>query len=47
MSEILKSVIFTKTQQSRYFENETLFYVQIKKFINYTSNATLWQQIVL
>ena len=34
-SQILKSV--DKTQKSRYLENETLFYLQIKKFINYTS----------
>ena len=36
MSQILKSVYFTKTQKSRYFENET-FLLQIKKFINCTS----------
>ena len=29
-SQILKSVDFTKTQKSRYFENET-FFLQIKK----------------
>ena len=32
-SQILKSVDFTKTQKSRYLENET-FFLQIKK-INY------------
>ena len=26
---------FTKTQKSRYLENETLFFLQIIKFINY------------
>ena len=44
-SQILKSVDFTKTQKSRYLENETLF--QINKFINCASRATLWQKIVL
>ena len=46
-SQILKSVDFTKTQKFRYLENETLFFLQIKKFINDTSKATLWQKIVL
>ena len=46
-SQILKSGDFTKTQKSRYLGNETLFFLQIKKFINYTSRATLWQKIVL
>ena len=40
-SRILKSVSFTKTQKSRYLENKTLFFLQIKKFINYTSSAIL------
>ena len=39
-SQILKSAGFTKTQKSRYLENETLFFLKIKKFINYTSSAT-------
>ena len=30
-------------QKSRYLENEILFFLQIKKFINYASRATLWQ----
>ena len=30
-SQILKSVHFTKTQKSRYHENEILFFLQIKK----------------
>ena len=34
-SQILKSVDFTKTQNSRYLENKTLFLLQIKKFVNY------------
>ena len=53
-SQILKSVDFTeicgfpkKTQISRYLKNEKLFFLQIKKFVNYTSRATLWQKIVL
>ena len=45
-SQILKSVDFTKTQKSRYLENET-FFLQIKTFINHASRATLWQEIVL
>ena len=38
--KILKSVDFTKTQKSRYLENETLFFLQLKKIIDYTSRAT-------
>ena len=30
-SQILKSADFTKTQKSKYLENETLFFIQIKK----------------
>ena len=45
-SQILKSLDFTKTQKSRYLENKT-FFLQIKKFINYTLRATLLQKIVL
>ena len=43
MSQILKSLDFTKAQKSRYLEDET-FFLQIKKIINYTSRATLWQK---
>ena len=39
-SQNLKSAGFTKTQRPQYLENETLFFLQIKKFINYTSSAT-------
>ena len=46
-SQILKFVDFTKTQKYRYLENETLFSLQMKKFINYTSKATLWQKMIL
>ena len=35
-SQILKSAGFTKTQKSRYLENETLFFLKIKKLINET-----------
>ena len=42
-SQILKSVDFTKTR-SKYLENETLFFLQVRKFINCTS--TLLQKIV-
>ena len=47
MSQILKSVDFTKAQKSRYLENELLFLFQIKKYINCASKATLWQKKVL
>ena len=40
-------VNFTKTLKSRFIENETLFFLQMKKFINYISWATLWQKILL
>ena len=45
-SPILKSAGFTKTQKSRSLMNETLFFLQIKKFINYTSSAALWHKIL-
>ena len=32
-SQILKFVHFTKIQKSRYLENETSFFLQMKKFI--------------
>ena len=35
MSRMLKSVDFTKTQKSRYLENKTLFFLQIKKIITH------------
>ena len=38
MSQILKSMNFTEAQKSRYLENETLLFIQIKKkIISYTS----------
>ena len=47
MPQILKFVDFTKTQKPRYLVNETLFFLQIKKFITSTSSAALRQKIVL
>ena len=35
---------FTETQKSRYLENKALVFLQIKKLINSTSRATLWQK---
>ena len=43
----VKSVDFKKKKKSRYLENEKLFFLQIKKFIDKTSRATLLQKIVL
>ena len=45
--QILKCVDFTKTQKSKNLENKTLFFLQIKKIINYTSKAALLQKMVL
>ena len=48
MSQILKSLDFTKTQKSRYLENEILFFLQIKKkIINDALRATSWQKDIL
>ena len=47
MSQILKSVDFTETQKPRYLENDTIFFLQIKKFINYTLGATSLEKTVL
>ena len=47
MSQISRTVGFTKTEKFRYLENKTFFFFQIKKFINYTSGANLMQKIVL
>ena len=46
-SQILQFVDFLKTQKSKFLENETLYFLQIKKFINYTSRAILWQKTLL
>ena len=40
MSQILRSVEFTKTQKSRYLKNET-FFLQIKKFIHLAKNSSV------
>ena len=40
----VKDFGFTNTQKSGYLENETLFFLQIKKIINYISSNTLWQK---
>ena len=40
-SQIWKSPGFTKTQKCGYLENKTLFFLQIKKLINYTSSTDL------
>ena len=40
-SQVSKSVDFTKTQTSRYLKNETLNFLQIKKFIDYKPSANL------
>ena len=47
ISQVFKCEDFTKTQKSKNIENETLFFLQVKKFINYTSRATLLQKIIL
>ena len=39
--QVLESAGFTKTQISRYLENEALFFPRIKKIINYISTVTL------
>ena len=41
-SQILQFVDFTKTQKSKYLEIETLLFLQVKKFINYTSRANFF-----
>ena len=38
-SQISISVDFTKTQKYVYLENKVLFFLQMKKFINYTSKT--------
>ena len=43
-SQVLNSVNFTKTLKSRYLENKTFFFFQLKNFINCPSRATLWQK---
>ena len=38
---------FHKKQKSRYLENEILVFLQVRKSLNYTTGASLWQKIVL
>ena len=45
--QVLKPANFTETQKPRYIEIKKLFFLQIKKFINYTLRTTLWPKIVL
>ena len=40
-SQIMKFKDFRETQNSSYLENKTLFFLQIKKIMNYTSRTTL------
>ena len=42
-TQILQFADFTTTQKPEYVENKT-FFLQIKKIINYTLRATLWQK---
>ena len=44
MSQISKSVDFTRAQKSRYLMEKIIFFLQIKKFINYTSRVNLLQK---
>ena len=46
-SQVLQFADFKTTQKSKYVENEISFFLQIKRIINYTSRATLWQKILL
>ena len=41
-ADLLIFVDSSKTQKSNYLENETIFFAQIKKYINYTLRAILW-----
>ena len=45
--QILESADLMKTQTFQYLEDEALFFLQIKKFINCILRATLWQTIVI
>ena len=38
-SQIQKPVYLAKAQKSRYLENEALFFLKIKQFINYKSRG--------
>ena len=45
--QILKSADFKKKKKCRYLENDTLFFLRIKKIINCTSRVTIWHKIIL
>ena len=45
-SQVMKFVNFTKIQKPKNLENK-IFFLQIKKFINYTQRAFSWQKILL
>ena len=42
----LKFVDSRKTQKSKYIESKSLFFLQMKDFIHYTSRTMVWQHIV-
>ena len=46
ISQILKSVDSSKTQKSKFLENEPLFFLQINEIVNYTSGAIINQKTV-
>ena len=45
-SQVLKFTDSWKTQKSKYLQNETQFFLLVKKFINCSLRAILWQKIV-
>ena len=45
-SQILMFVDPPKTQKSTYLEHDTLFFIQIKKFINYILTSMMWQKVI-
>ena len=45
-SQILQFEDFRKITKLKCLQNKT-FFLQIKKFINYTSSTTLWQKVLL
>ena len=46
-SQILQFMDFTVTEKSKYAENETSCFPEIKKIIKYIRRATLLQKILL
>ena len=45
-SQILNFADSSKTQKSKYLENEILFFLQMKKLIHWKLGAITWQKIV-